>query len=154
MRNTKFIFPALFFACVLNACGTTAGSTADKVSEPASVRTGLSPQKLSPGECGLFIWTANDARSFIGFETSNVAKLYLDEKPMAVTREDEGELNALERRYKLPDGQNVPLSLEPGKDLKGGESFSGQLTSKTSEGWDRVTPIVALASCAPRISAK
>jgi len=102
----------------------------------------------------MFIWTANDARSFIGFETSKVAKLYLNEKPMVVTREGDGELNALERRYKLPDGQSVPLSLEPGKDLKGGESFSGQLTSKTSEGWDRITPIVALASCAPRINAK
>lgn len=154
MKNTKFIFPTLFFVCVLSACGTTPVSTADKVSESASVRKGLSPQKLSPGECGLFIWTANDSRNFIGFETSKVVKLFINETSMAVTREDEGELNALERRYKLPDGQNVPLSLEPGKDLKGGESFSGQLTSKTSEGWDRITPIVALASCAPRINAK
>ncbi len=129
-------------------------SSPKKISESVPVRTGLSPQKLSPGECGLFIWTANEARNFIGFETSNIAKLYLNEQSITVTREDDGELNDLERQYTLPGGASVPLSLEPGKDLKGGESFSGQMINKTLEGWDRVTPIVALASCAPRITAK
>jgi len=138
-----------FTSLLIGGCGTTPNKEETKLAKPVLVRSGLAPQNLDSGECGLFIWTTDKTRTFIGFETSNIAKLFLNGQTQAVTREREGELTARERTYKLANGETVPLSLEPGTDLKGGEGFSGQIVTKTSDGWDRVTPIVALASCVP-----
>lgn len=149
----KCVLPlGLFFltSLLVSGCGTTPVKNKEgQVAKIVPVRSGLAPQTLEPGECGLFVWTTDEARLFIGFETSKIAKLYLNGQTLIVTRDDEGELNATDRRYKLPNGQSVPLSLEPGKDLKDGEGFSGQIVTKTTDGWDRVTPIVALSSCVP-----
>lgn len=144
-----FLVPLICAPLLFSGCGTTPDKQDEKLAKIVPVQTGLAPQKLAPGECGLFIWTTDKTRTFIGFETSNTTKLFLNGQTLEATREGEGELNAAEREYKLPDGQIVPLSLERGKDLKDGEGFSGQITTKTSDGWDRVTPIVALSSCVP-----
>ena len=147
----KYFAPSLLMISIsffLSGCGTTPDNQNESASNIASVQTGLPPQKLSPGECGLFIWTTNQSRKFIGFETSNEGKLFLDGQTLSVARVENEGLDARERRYELPNGEFATLSLEPGKSLKDGQSFAGQIVSKTTDGWDRVTPVVALSNCA------
>tara|TARA_R110002020_G_scaffold345588_3_gene559543 strand:- start:2184 stop:2636 length:453 start_codon:yes stop_codon:yes gene_type:complete len=147
----KYFPPSLLVISIslfLSGCGTTPNNQSESASKIAVVQTGLPPQKLSPGECGLFIWTTDTSRKFIGFETSSEGKLFLDGQILSVARVGNEGLDAEERRYELPGGQFATLSLEPGKSLKDGQSFAGQIVSKTSDGWDRVTPVVALSNCA------
>lgn len=146
LGTTLLLFTTSLF---LSGCASTPNEQEENLGKIVSVPTGLPPQKLDPGECGLFIWTTNQSRKFIGFETSNEAKLFLEGQTLAASRIEQGPLNANYRQYRLPDGQAVPLTLERGEDLKDGESFSGQIITKTQDGWDRVTPVVALSSCVP-----
>ena len=137
----------LLVSFYVSGCETTPTSQNEKASNIAPVQTGLPPQKLAPGECGLFIWTTDTSKKFIGFETADEAKLFLNGQILSVNRQENEGLNVRERQYDLPNEGVATLSLEPGKSLKDGASFSGQIVSKTPDGWDRVTPVVALSNC-------
>lgn len=119
--------------------------------EPEKSRTlaSLPPQTLAPGQCGLFLWTAGVKRSFIGFENTEEGKLLLESEVLVVKRRRQGALEDEERFYEVVGKQPIKLSLRDGVEIKEGQRFSGSLTTKTSEGWDRVIPVVALTTCLP-----
>ncbi len=138
---------SLISLLVLSACAST--PTAEDLAQKAQSLTSLPPQNLDPGQCGLFIWTAGERRDFIGFETEGEIKLLQNGEVLNVIRSEEGPLGSAQRIYNTSNGDTFTLSLKDTVLIKEGQRFTGSLTTKTKEGWDRVIPIAALTSCLP-----
>lgn len=151
--STMFGFFTSLFVFALSACASLPVSEKTKMSEPSRAESGvpsdiLPPQKLGLGQCGLFIWTADTTPKFIGFESANEAKFVMDGKIEMARRTEETTNDPLRRTYLLPEtNKSLSLNLERDGDIAEGERFVGRLTSTTSEGWDKLVPVVALLSC-------
>ena len=73
MTHTSLV--ALGFAVVLMGCQSSAPSPEDARARMMSMKpaidsvpqSGLGPQELLPGECGLFLWSQTDVSKFIFF---------------------------------------------------------------------------------------
>ena len=109
---------------------------------------GLTPRNLSPGDCGLFVWKADRAKTFILYAGPDKAALYRN------GAEEELSLGAgigsTERSFVDSNGQGLSLSLfEPQESEQGTRYKSGRLDSKDQNGWDVVIPVVGLHSCKP-----
>lgn len=142
-------FGLLITSLILAACASTSSvESQSDVSESISV-TSLPPQTLNPGKCGLFLWSAGEVQNFIGFESETGVKLILDETRLSVSRQEAGALDATVRTYESTTGQTIDLTLRKDKEIPEGQRFTGRLSSKTEEGWDRVLPVVAILSCLP-----
>ena len=117
--------------------------------KPDDDRIGLTPRKLSSGECGLFVWKADRAKTFI---------LYADQKSAALYRNgSEVELSfasntnsSTERVFLDPAGQTLSLSLlEPQSIEQIIRYKAGRLSSQDENGWETVIPVVGLFTCQP-----
>jgi hypothetical protein len=111
----------------------------------------LPPQKLPPGQCGLFIWTADTEQTFIGFETDDRVKLILEGQRLEGRRIYKDGIVFPDRIYSLEGGAKgaieIPVSLVEDKEIAEGTRYYGRFKSLTENGWERLTPIVALYSC-------
>lgn len=149
MQKIKIII----LAVILQACAQT-----PKVHQTTSVKTQRLPaQTLAPGDCGLFVWTADQERRFILFSQSQ-SKTGL--------WHDGGESHALtliqasgdaaqnqfpNSQYSVASNTTLLLSLENRQVITDGTRFkSGTLTAKAGGAWERVSPVVGLAACQPR----
>lgn len=119
-------------------------------------RSGLGPQELQPGECGLFLWSQTDVSKFIFFSRalSGTALFAQDEAPMALTQSGAGgnifgQFNT-EMRYIADDGRQLELTLEPGDELQGGQRVERGLINLTDgEGWQTKLPALGVRACQP-----
>lgn len=122
---------------------------------PAQVSTDrLSPVTLSAGECGLFVWTADADKRFILFsQASKKAGLWYDgasEHVLSI-----GSVGGLKASDQSPlmqlEGQNglsLDLKLGGAQKITDGTRFkTGLLKYKSAEDWEKVTPVVGLATC-------
>ncbi len=126
-------------------CANTNGATVGSA-EPLLQ---LPPQSLASGECGLFIWTLGEPKNFIGFETNNQAKFFLDGYVTDATRQGGEGLNVPSRVFKTTQGQLIDVVLEPSDPIDKGQRFLGRVTTQTQEGWDKIIPVTAISSCIP-----
>lgn len=118
---------------------------------------GLPPQKLGPGECGLFLWGMAAPRKFVFFaEGATAEALVLHEgEPRALSITDaEGEVFGqffTEMQYLSTDGKwSVNLSLTPGEVLEGGQRVdAGRLVTRGADGWETVLPVTGVRACMP-----
>ena len=139
----------LFAATCLSACATT--PSLDKAQDvPQSKRQELPAQTLAAGECGLFVWTADDARRFILFGKSQAFKAIWQD-------------GASQRALKIIDQNGTPtqgqfptqiydngmtLRMMKAQRIDGGTRYQGgTLSKKTADGWDSVTPVIGVSSC-------
>lgn len=142
-------FGLLITSLILVACASTPPAESNPEGSESLSTTSLPPQTLNAGECGLFIWSAGDVQNFIGFESEAGVKLIMDETRLSVNRQKAGAMDAPKRIYESTSDQAIVLTLFKDKEISEGQRFTGRLSSKTEEGWDRVLPIIAILSCLP-----
>lgn len=108
---------------------------------------GLSPRNLSAGECGLFVWKADQAKSFILFAENKTAAFYRDSREVTLMRAPNDDIpNKL--NFLDLSGQEISLILLDAHSFQDSTRYkSGRLISKDMNGWDIVTPVVGLYSC-------
>jgi len=152
--------PILWALCflILSACATT--QSIDKAKQTKSTEKSgdrLAPQQMSPGECGLFVWTGDADRRFILYsQSSNRTGLWASgsgETQLAVMSNDgiptEGQFP--KTTFRTEDARILELSLRLSQPIDDGTRYkAGTLTETSQEGWETVMPIVGLSACQPR----
>lgn len=159
IRFLAILLPAIAVSsCATDPAKSDAGSPAAVMSPVAEVPvSGLPPQTLSAGECGLFLWEMAAPRRFIFFtEASSGEALVLQESaPQKLVMTDtNGEVFGqffTEMQYLSADGNwSINLSLKPGEVLEGGQRVeSGRLVTTGADGWETVVPITGVRACIP-----
>lgn len=147
VRHMAFTFALMG----LVACSTISEL---KLGEPITSNNRLSARSLGAGECGLFVWTADEAKQFILFSQSN------RQTGVWFNETEEIELNIQNQSgniwqqqhdiiaYKDVDGAPIELRLKEAQAIRNGTRFkAGLLKHTSSEGWEVVTPVVGLATC-------
>lgn len=142
-----FIILISVFAMAMTGCETLETATSESALQKET-RIGLSPRNLAPGDCGLFVWKADQAKTFILYTDQDSAALYRNGAEEALSLGLT--LGSTERTYVDSNGQSLSLSLFEPQDTEQGTRYkSGRLESKDQNGWDVVTPVVGLYSCQP-----
>ena len=116
--------------------------------------SGLGPQELSEGECGLFLWSQTDVSKFIFYSKalSGNALFAQDNVPIALTQVGAGgdifgQFNT-QMTYLSDDGREVALTLDAGDLLDGGQRIeSGLINIRDREGWDTKLPVLGVRAC-------
>ena len=147
---------------LLAACSTSpAANTANAVSATeAAARApaeGLPPQRLTPGECGLFLWGMAPPRKFAFFAkaTSGDALVLIGDTakslPMATASGDVFGQFLTEMEYAgAASTSRVKVSLKPGEILEGGQRVeSGTILFIGADGWETVLPVTGVRACMP-----
>ena len=118
--------------------------------------SGLGPQELPAGECGLFLWSKTDLTKFIFYTKalSDEALFAQGETPITLFRTSAGgsifgQFNT-RMRYQSVDGRKLELEIVPGDILDGGQRIERGLLSLTdSEGWQTKLPVLGVRACQP-----
>jgi len=160
-RSVRNLFIGLGFTCLFGCVSTateTAPQTVDLAGEAVSEvpQSGLGPQQLAPGECGLFLWSKTDTSSFIFFSRAASGDAVfrpederLDLQQVGAGGTIFGQFNT-EQRYTSSDGGAVELTFEAGESLSGGQRISdGLITMTDVDGWRTKLPVLGLRACMP-----
>ena len=140
----KLITISLMSALMLTGCATL-----DAADEPQAERNGLTPRKLSSGDCGLFVWKADQAKTFILYDDANSAVFYQNGVETVITSIEQNDIPT-QRSYIDANGQSTFLALREAQSFQESTRYkSGHITSLDANGWETVTPIVGLFSCQP-----
>ena len=151
---TKRLY-TLILAIVLGACAST-GDRAAPVSAAVNElpESGLGPQTLLSGECGLFLWSKTDPSKFIFFAKAGTGEALLsqgDDISTLTAMEQRGDLFGeftTEIHYATQMGEAIRLTMTPGEYLTDGQKVSGGLITITdAEGWRTVLPILGVRAC-------
>ncbi len=118
--------------------------------------SGLGPQELAPGDCGLFLWSKTDVTKFIFFSRASSGSALISRAagPEVLSQTGAngdifGQFNT-QLSYLAPDGSQVALMVTPGEDLEGGQRVSGGLITTTDlEGWQTKLPVLGVRACQP-----
>lgn len=148
-----------FTAAIVCAC-TTAPVQPDPVNPPSAISTlpssGLGPQTLEPGACGLFLWSKTDIDTFIFFSEAGTgqAQYSSDVGPIALTQTGAGGgvfgQFTTRMTYQSDEGNTFNLTIVPGADLENGQRLeSGLLTLTDQEGWQTKLPVLGVRACQP-----
>lgn len=158
-RLSLIVFSA---AVVLSACGSSPRAAQDPQNAMMALQpainsvpsSGLGPQDLEIGECGLFLWSKTDTTKFIFFSKalSGQAIFAQDETPLRLTQiaaggDIFGQFNT-RLDFASRDNRQVALTLVPGEMLQGGQRIeSGLLTLIDGEGWLTKLPVLGVRAC-------
>jgi len=139
-------------AAVLSACATIPGTGSETAAAPKTDR--LSPRSLPPGECGMFVWTANEAKKFLLFAQ------YVKGRAIWFNGDAEEYLKTLSvygdpsngqypgQIFETQNAKTLTLDLKQPEIITNGTRFKGgTLTVSSGEDWDQVRPVVGLAAC-------
>lgn len=116
--------------------------------------SGLGPQELEEGECGLFLWSQTDVSKFIFFSKALTGQAVFaqDDSPVRMTQTSAGgdifgQFNT-RMEYITTDNRAVELTLEPGEMLEGGQRLErGLLSLADREGWLTKLPVLGVRAC-------
>lgn len=119
-------------------------------------QSGLGPQELASGECGLFLWSQTDVSKFIFFSRalSGEALLAQGDAPITLMQTNAGGdifgQFTTEMMYGSETGNTYNLSITPGDELEGGQRLeSGLMTIADPEGWVTKLPVLGVRACQP-----
>lgn len=148
--------------CVAACAGTNGLETAAQAAEAASaINTvpvdGLPPQRLEPGQCGLFLWGMSAPRRFVFFTEGTAGEALVLVNDAAVSMpmttaggEVFGQFLTLMKFEAPSTGGSVTVSINPGEPLEGGQRVeSGNIMFRDKEGWETVLPITGVRACMP-----
>lgn len=153
----------------VTACGTTASP--DRASEPASTSPAGEPaqpgapeelavgtlpgQRLTSGECGLFLFTPRPSPRFVFFAAAStgVGRMVLNDREMTLARTSvDGDIvdqHYTEQAYQSAEDISLKLSLIPGRRTDTGfEISNGSLRVDRADGWTVVLPVSGSTHCA------
>jgi len=116
--------------------------------------SGLGPQELDSGECGLFLWSKTDVSKFIFFSKAltETAVFAQGELPITLTQTTAGgdifgQFNT-RMEYISDDKRVLSLTLQPGEILQGGQRLENGLINLTDkEGWQTKLPVLGVRAC-------
>lgn len=116
--------------------------------------SGLGPQELLTGECGLFLWSQTDVSKFIFFSKalSGTATFAQAETPLTLSQigaggDIFGQFNT-DMTFLTEDGREVALTVEAGELLEGGQRISsGLINVRDKDGWDTRLPVLGVRAC-------
>lgn len=148
---------ALLAACSTAPSGNTEKAIAATEAAARAPAEGLPPQRLTPGECGLFLWGMAAPRKFVFFAkaTSGDALVLIDDAPktlaMAGASGDVFGQFLTEMEYAgAASARRVKVSLKPGEVLEGGQRVeSGTILFIGADGWETVLPVTGVRACMP-----
>lgn len=163
MKQITFLFGGLLM--LVSGCASTPELTPEQeralllAQRPAidSVpSSGLGPQDLPAGECGLFLWSKTDLSKLIFFSKalSGQAVFAQSDDPIQLTQTRAGgdifgQFNT-RMTYLSEDGREIQLSLEPGEMMNGGQRLQSSLVNLVdAEGWQTVLPVLGVRACQP-----
>ena len=133
------IFISIICAAGLSACATTSPSIGGDEAIPEA--------SLKAGECGLFGWSADDAREFVFFADKKTARFKGPDG--AVDLVAQARFPAVD--YLDNAGNAVTLRLGKGEAMAGGRRFpQARIVTRTAEGWERLQPVAIVQSCQPK----
>lgn len=146
-HGSKLITIALMGALIGSLAGcATIGAAAN---EPQTERHGLTPRTLASGDCGLFVWKADQAKTFILYADEKNSAFYQNGLETVITPIGENDIPT-ERSYIDSNGKSLSLSLREAQTFQESTRYkSGHITSVDTNGWEKVTPVVGLFSCQP-----
>lgn len=122
-------------------------ATVDTASVPQTERIGLSPRTLASGDCGLFVWKADQAKTFILYVDQKKAVFYQNGQETIITPADKTDIRT-ERLFTDKNGQKMSLSLREAQTFQESTRYkSGSITNLDANGWETVIPVVGLYSC-------
>lgn len=153
---------SLGLALTLAGCQSSSDSPQDTRARLLSMQpaidsvpsSGLGPQELLSGECGLFLWSKTDVSKFIFFSKAltGIAVFAQGEQPIALTQTTAGgdifgQFNT-RMEYVSDDKRVLSLTVEPGEALQGGQRLEGGLINLTDkEGWQTKLPVLGVRAC-------
>ena len=116
--------------------------------------SGLGPQDLLSGECGLFLWSKTDVSKFIFFSKAltGTAVFAQGELPIELTQSTAGgdifgQFNT-RMEFVSDDNRVLLLTVVPGEMLDGGQRLETGLISLTDkEGWQTKLPVLGVRAC-------
>ncbi len=155
----------LTLICALSLASACASSSAvreaPKPSAPqVAARTvpeaGLPPQRLEPGQCGLFLWGMSAPRKFVFFtDGTGSASVLANDTPASLPMSSAGGdvfgqfMTSMTFRHPA-NGQSVTVAILPGEQLEGGQRVeSGTIQFRDSEGWETILPVTGVRACLP-----
>ena len=111
---------------------------------------GLSAKTLEAGKCGLYVWTADAAKTFTLFASANEISYFSQSETLSLSEINPTTPPATERDFIDVEGDNLKLILLSPEQIDGGIRYkAGRLTSLSDDGWERVVPIVGFYACKP-----
>lgn len=135
----------LALGLVLAGCASTSKNNTENT-------TAVYGKILAAGECGLYVWTADAAKTFILFATPTELSYLQGRKMIALTEKNPTIPPATSREFMDPEGNSLSLTLLSPEEIDGGTRYkSGRLTSLSEDGWEKVVPVVGLYACQPLI---
>lgn len=149
-------------ASLLAACASSSGGGNDIATSAPDLATssvpneGLPPQRLAPGQCGLFLWGMSAPRKFVFFtDGTGTATVLINDAPVALPMSSAsgdvfGQFMTDMTFSDTVAGQSVAVAIEPGEVLEGGQRVeSGTLQFRESEGWETILPVTGVRACLP-----
>ena len=144
------------------ACAGTPDASPLEAGQPVSVtaaipREGLPPQRLEPGQCGLFLWGMSAPRKFVFFSegTAGDALILVNDEPtrlpmVAAGGDVFGQFLTEMAFADTTNGRTIHVKIVPGEALEGGQRIeAGSLTFRDNEGWETILPITGVRACMP-----
>lgn len=114
---------------------------------PQTERNGLTPRTLAPGDCGLFVWKANQAKTFILYADQKSSVYFHNGIETVITRGEKTDIPT-ELKFIDANGRKMSLSLyEAQTFIKNTRYKSGSIITLDENGWEKFTSVVGLYSC-------
>lgn len=137
-------FVILALGLLLVGCATTAKD------DSKTSNTGLSTKTLAAGECGLYVWTADAAKTFTLFASPSGMTYSNGVTEFSLTEKNPTAPPASSREFRDTDGKVMTLTMLLPQEIDGGTRYkAGRLTSLADDGWEKVVPVVGLYACQP-----
>lgn len=136
----------LAFGLLLASCATTSKEG------PVPTVEGLSSKVLAAGECGLYVWTADAAKTFTLFAARSGITYLEDGKEVSLTEKNPIEPPASSRKFMDNNGKALTLTLLSPQQIDEGTRYkSGRLISLSDDGWEKIVPVVGFYACQSEI---
>lgn len=135
---------------LLLALGLVLASCATLTTNDKKEQISISGKTLATGECGLYVWTADAAKTFTLFAAPSEVSYLKGGKTIALTEKNSTVPPASTREFMDPEGKSLNLTLLAPQEIENGIRYkAGRLTSLSDDGWEKVVPIVGLYACQP-----
>ena len=157
IRTLTLLCAASFTAaCASSTTGNTPVPSSPSALISSVPEEGLPPQRLKPGECGLFLWGMSAPRKLVFFTNGGgSASVLVNNTPVSLPMSSAGGnvfgqfMTSMTFRDDAT-GRTVTVTIEPGEALEGGQRVeSGTLQFRDSEDWETILPTTGVRACLP-----
>lgn len=139
---------------LLAGCASVASSGRSQNANSTKLDDRLTPRNLNNGECGIFVWTADNAKRFIFFSQADkpTASWWSKDGEIEISRRASDSISAFDQlpaqNFDIPSGGALKVALFDPEDVDNGTRYkSGAITQTTVDGWEKVIPVIGMSAC-------